>query len=65
MTDCPTCHRAVDGLACLSCRPRAAKNPPIPPAAKAKIDAIVGKHRKRPDHEAELERSAIRDEAAA
>ena len=57
MTDCPRCHRPVDGLVCLHCRP------PIPPAAKAKIDAILARYHRRPDREAELERAAIQDEA--
>jgi hypothetical protein len=57
MTDCPTCRRPVDGLVCTHCRP------PIPPAAKAKIDAIIARQRTRPDREAELERAAIQGEA--
>lgn len=64
MTDCPHCHRPVDGLFCGYCRPPAPKNPPIPAAAKARIDAIVGRHL-RNDPEAQDERAAIQDEAAA
>jgi len=60
MTDCPTCHRAIDGLFCAYCRPRA-KNPPIPPAAKARIDAILRRSR---DPEAAAEREAIMGEGA-
>jgi hypothetical protein len=42
----------------------APRNPPIPAAAKAKIDAIIGRHRRPPDLETQLERAAIQDEAA-
>lgn len=60
MTDCPTCNRPVDGLICAHCHP---KHPPIPPGAKAKIDAILAKTRVRRDPEALAERAAIQDEA--
>lgn len=58
MTDCPTCSRPVDGLVCAYCHP---KRPPIPPAAKARIDAILARTRV-PDPEADAERTAIQDE---
>lgn len=61
MIDCPTCHRAIDGLACRYCRP---PRPPIPTEAKARIDAILAKTRRHFDPEAAAERAAIQDEAA-
>lgn len=64
MTDCPTCHRPVDGLVCLYCRPPAPRNPPIPAAAKARIDAILRQANRRRDAEADEERAAIQEEAA-
>lgn len=61
MTDCPT-HGPVDGLFCPKCLPENPKNPPIPAAAKARIDAILRKAGERRDREAELERAAIQGE---
>lgn len=67
MTDCQNCGRHVDGLVCLYCRP-CPKHPPIPPAAKARIDKILREIGRRegmkrdPDLEADAERDAIQGE---
>ena len=66
MIDCPNCRRAIDGIACPYCGESFAsgrQRPPIPASARAAIDAVKAKARKRPDREAELERAAIQDEA--
>lgn len=63
MIDCPA-HGPVDGLFCVKCLPKAAKNPPIPASARAKIDKVLGRHAKPIDRDTQLERTAIQEESA-
>jgi hypothetical protein len=65
MIDCPICHRRVDGLFCLHCRPpRTPRTPRTPPpmgfdGLRAKLRTPVKR-----DPEADAERAAIQSEAA-